>query len=220
MSETSASVGKVLEHIAQLLELKGENPFKIRAYTNAARALESLSEPIENIVAEGRLGEIEGIGKAITEKVTELVTTGKLAYYEELKGSFPEEIFELFELQGLGAKKIKALHDQLGVSSVEDLERVCKEGKQRSCPDSARRRKPSCSRQSRIIASTPAAFASTWWRCWPSNSSPISAPMRPSGRSARGELSTTQGDDRRPRHPGLLEATGGGFGIFHPPSVG
>lgn len=129
MSETPAHVGEVLEHIAQLLELKGENPFKIRAYTNAARALESLSEPIETIVKEERLGEIEGIGKAITEKVTELVTTGKLEYYEELKGSFPEGIFELFELQGLGAKKIKALHDQLGVSSVEDLERVCKEGK-------------------------------------------------------------------------------------------
>jgi DNA polymerase (family 10) len=129
MSETLAHVGEILEHIAQLLELKGENPFKIRAYTNAARALESLSEPIETIVNEGRLGSIEGIGKAITEKVTELVTTGKLDYYEELKGSFPEGIFELFELQGLGAKKIKALHDQLGVSSVEDLERVCKEGK-------------------------------------------------------------------------------------------
>ena len=129
MSETPAHVGEILEHIAQLLELKGENPFKIRAYTNAARALESLSEPIETLVNEGRLGEIEGIGKAITDKVTELVTTGRLAYYEELKGSFPEGIFELFELQGLGAKKIKALHDQLGVSSVEDLERVCKQGK-------------------------------------------------------------------------------------------
>lgn len=129
MSETPAHVGEILEHIAQLLELKGENPFKIRAYTNAARALESLSEPIETLVAEGRLGEIEGIGKAITEKVTELVTTGRLKYYEELKGSFPEGLFELFELQGLGAKKIKALHDQLGVSSVEDLEKACKEGK-------------------------------------------------------------------------------------------
>ena len=129
MSETPTHVGEILEHIAQLLELKGENPFKIRAYTNAARALESLSEPIETIVNEGRLGSIEGIGKAITEKVTELVTTGKLPYYEELNASFPDGIFELFELQGLGAKKIKALHDQLGVSSVEDLERVCKEGK-------------------------------------------------------------------------------------------
>jgi DNA polymerase (family 10) len=129
MSQSAVDVGEILEQIAQLLELKGENPFKIRAYTNAARALESLSEPIEKIVAEGRLGSIEGIGKAINEKVTELVTTGRLEYYEELKASFPEGIFELFELQGLGAKKIKALQDQLGVSSIEDLERVCAEGK-------------------------------------------------------------------------------------------
>ena len=129
MSQSAADVGEVLEQIAQLLELKGENPFKIRAYTNAARALESLSEPLEKLVAEERLDSIEGIGKAITDKVTELVTTGRLPYYEELKASFPEGIFELFELQGLGAKKIKALHDQLGVSSVEDLEKVCQEGK-------------------------------------------------------------------------------------------
>ena len=129
MSQSAADVGEILEQIAQLLELKGENPFKIRAYTNAARALESLSEPLATIVAEERLGEIEGIGKAITEKVTELVTTGKLEYYEELKRSFPEGIFELFELQGLGAKKIKALHDQLGVSSLADLEKVCADGK-------------------------------------------------------------------------------------------
>ena len=129
MSQSAVEVGEILEQIAQLLELKGENPFKIRAYTNAARALESLSEPLETLVAEERLGEIEGIGKAITGKVTELVTTGRLAYYEELKDSFPPGIFELFELQGLGAKKIKALHDQLGVSSLVDLERVCTEGK-------------------------------------------------------------------------------------------
>ena len=129
MSQSAADVGEILEQIAQLLELKGENLFKIRAYTNAARALESLSEPLATIVAEERLGEIEGIGKAITEKVAELVTTGKLEYYEELKRSFPEGIFELFELQGLGAKKIKALHDQLGVSSLADLEKVCADGK-------------------------------------------------------------------------------------------
>ncbi len=129
MPDSSVDVGDILEHIAQLLELKGENPFKIRAYTNAARALESLSEPIGTLIEEGRLGTIEGIGKAITEKVTELVTTGRLPYYEELKSSFPEGIFELFELQGLGAKKIKALYEQLGVSSLTELERVCEEGR-------------------------------------------------------------------------------------------
>lgn len=124
----SADVGSLLEEIALLLELKGENPFKIRAYTKAARALETLPESLEKIVADERLEEIDGIGKAIAEKITILVTTGKLPYLEALRGEFPATIFELFELQGLGAKKIKLLHDQIGVDSVAKLKAVCEDG--------------------------------------------------------------------------------------------
>lgn len=120
---------EILDHLAQLLELRGENSFKIRAYQRAARALETLSEPLEQLVEEGRLGEVEGIGKAIEEKVTELVTMGKLPYYDELVASFPATLFELFELQGLGAKKIKILHETLGVNSIADLQTVCESGK-------------------------------------------------------------------------------------------
>jgi DNA polymerase (family X) len=72
-------VAAVLNDIAVLLELKGENPFKSRAYVNAARALESVGEPLEKIIADGRLGEIKGVGEALQKKITELVTTGKLA---------------------------------------------------------------------------------------------------------------------------------------------
>src|SRR5260370_34632538 len=91
----------LLETIAQLLELKGENVFKIRAYTNAARALETYSGDLVTAAAENRLGDISGIGKAIAEKVTELIATGTLPYYENLKAGFPPGVFELFELQGL-----------------------------------------------------------------------------------------------------------------------
>src|SRR2546422_5021737 len=77
-------VAEILVNIARLLELKGENPFKSRAYLNAARALESLSEPLDKVVAEERLSEVEGIGESIQKKICELLTTGKLAYYEEL----------------------------------------------------------------------------------------------------------------------------------------
>ena len=122
-------VVEVLDHLAQLLELRGENLFKIRAYQRAARALETVSEPLELLVKERRLGTVEGIGKAIEEKVTELVTTGKLSSYEELVASFPATLFELFELQGLGAKKIKVLYDELGVSSIADLKAACESGK-------------------------------------------------------------------------------------------
>lgn len=127
-------VASVLESIGRLLELKGENPFKIRAYTNAARALDTIPEDLTKLVEEERLEEVDGIGKAIAEKITTLVRTGKLEYYDKLRDEFPPEIFVLFELQGLGAKKIKALYDTLGVSSITKLERECKAGKVGALP--------------------------------------------------------------------------------------
>lgn len=131
---TKEEIAGVLENIARLLELKGENPFKIRAYTNAARAMETLPEDPAKLVAEERLVEVEGIGKAIAEKIAEMVETGKLAFYDELRGEFPADIMDLFELQGLGAKKIKALHQELGVDSITALETVCKAGKVAGLP--------------------------------------------------------------------------------------
>ncbi len=122
-------VAEVLAEIGTLLELKGENPFKTRAYANAARTIEGLSEPLEKIVAENRLGEIKGIGEALTKKITELVTTGKLKYYDELKASIPPGLIELLEIPGLGPKKIEALNQKLGVDSVEKLETACQAGK-------------------------------------------------------------------------------------------
>jgi DNA polymerase (family X) len=122
-------VAEVLVEIGTLLELKGENPFKTRAYTNAARTIESLSEPLAKIIAEGRLGEIKGIGEALTKKITELVTTGKLAYYEELKASIPPGLVAMLDIPGLGPKKIQALNKTLGINSVEKLEAACKDGK-------------------------------------------------------------------------------------------
>ncbi|PYK29108.1 MAG: DNA polymerase/3'-5' exonuclease PolX [Verrucomicrobia bacterium] len=119
----------VLMDIATLLELKGENPFKTRAYQNAARAISTLDEPLEKLIAENRLAEVQGIGDAINKKVIELVTTGKLAYYEELKASIPAGFREMLTIPGLGPKKIKALHDHLKIDTVEKLEQACKEGK-------------------------------------------------------------------------------------------
>jgi DNA polymerase (family 10) len=131
---TTDDIADIFERIARLLELKGENPFKIRAYTNAARALETLSEDLGKLVEEERLEEVDGIGKAIAEKITTLVRTGRLEYYDKLREEFPQEIFLLFELQGLGAKKIKALYDQLGVSSLTKLERALDSGKVAELP--------------------------------------------------------------------------------------
>jgi DNA polymerase (family 10) len=122
-------VAEILVSIGTLLELKGENPFKTRAYANAARTIETLNEPLAKVVAENRLGEIKGIGDALQKKITELVTTGKLAYYDELKSSVPAGLVAMLEIPGLGPKKIKALNDELGIESVEQLEQACKENK-------------------------------------------------------------------------------------------
>lgn len=122
-------VADVLIEIGTLLELKGENPFKTRAYTNAARAIEGLNEPLAKMVAEKRLGDIKGIGEALEKKITELVETGKLAYFDQLKASVPAEMVELLEIPGLGPKKIQVLHQKLGVDSVTKLEMVCRAGK-------------------------------------------------------------------------------------------
>ena len=122
-------VAAILAETGTLLELKGENPFKTRAYANAARAMENLGEPLEKIVAEKRLGEINGIGEALERKITELVETGKLAYYDELKASIPPGLIEMLEIPGLGPKKIQALSQKLGVDSVEKLEAACQSGK-------------------------------------------------------------------------------------------
>ena len=121
-------VAEILVEIGTLLELKGENPFKTRAYANAARTIESLNEPLAKIVAEKRLGDIKGIGEALEQKITELVETGKLKYYEELKASIPPGLIEMLEISGLGPKKIQALDQKLGIDSVEKLETACKKG--------------------------------------------------------------------------------------------
>lgn len=122
-------VAEVLVEIGTLLELKGENPFKTRAYFNGARTIESLNEPLAKVVAEKRLGELKGIGEALQQKITELVETGKLKYYEELKASIPPGLVELLDIPSLGPKKIQALQKKLGVDSIEKLEAACKAGK-------------------------------------------------------------------------------------------
>ena len=124
-----AQIADILTEIGTLLELKGENPFKTRAYANGARALEALSEPLDQLIASGKLGEVKGIGEALLKKITELATTGKLAYYDELKASMPAGLFEMLQIPGVGPKKVKALHDKLGIKSVDELEAACKAGK-------------------------------------------------------------------------------------------
>lgn len=126
---TKSQIAQVLEEIATLLELKDENPFKIRAYANAARSLETFGGNLSDLQDEEALAKIPGIGKAIAAKVKELAGSGELKYLDELRAEFPAAILELFSISGLGAKKIKALYEQLQISSIEQLRAACESGK-------------------------------------------------------------------------------------------
>lgn len=123
------AIAEILNEIGILLELKDENLFKVRAYHAGARALEALEEDLDTVIAEDRLQGIKGIGEALAKKITELHATGRLEYFEKLKASIPPGLVEMLEIPGLGAKKIKALHEQLGTRSIADLTRACAEGR-------------------------------------------------------------------------------------------
>lgn len=118
-------IARIFEEIAVLLELKAENPFKIRAYQNAARSLLNLDQDLQTAVKEEKLTELEGIGKDLALKITTLVTTGHLPYYEDLKKNTPPGLLEMMHVHGLGGKKIKALYDKLGIDSIAALKEAC-----------------------------------------------------------------------------------------------
>ena len=130
----NSEIAKVFQDIADLLELKGENLFKIRAYQRVVRSIEHLPVEVEQLVAEDRLQEVPGAGEAITKKITELVTTGKLDYYEKLKAEFPEGISPLLDVPGIGPKTAMLLSSELGISSVDELETAISSGKVASLP--------------------------------------------------------------------------------------
>jgi DNA polymerase (family 10) len=118
-------VAAVLDEIGTLLELQGENPFRCQAYYKAARALDQLESNLADVVAEGKLAEVPGIGETLKEKITSLVTTGQLAFYDELKAKTPPGLVTMLRLPGIGPKKIKALYDQLGIDDFGKLQAAC-----------------------------------------------------------------------------------------------
>ncbi len=131
---TRENMAEVLDEIALLLELKDENPFKIRAYRNGAETVRNFDGDIVQLAIDNELTGIKGIGEALRDKLHELASTGTLEFHQKLRAEFPEGLSELFELQGLGPKKVKVLHQSLGVGSLADLKVACSEGKVAGLP--------------------------------------------------------------------------------------
>jgi len=122
-------IAGIFEEVATLLELRGDNPFRVRAYANAARIIESLQEDLATLAAENRLTEIKGIGTDLAAKITDMLTTDRLRFHDELKASFPPGLLDLLKIPGFGPKKTKAVYDKLKVDSLDKLEAACQAGK-------------------------------------------------------------------------------------------
>lgn len=121
-------VAAALDEIGTLLDLKGENGFRTRAYHAAARAVQQLDGDLKQLVAEKKLGDARGLGDAMVDKITTLVTTGKLKYLDDLRASVPPGLVEMLRLPGLGPKKAKALYDELGLDTIAKLQAACDTG--------------------------------------------------------------------------------------------
>jgi len=118
-------VAVILDEIGTLLELQGENSFRCLAYKNAARAIEQMEGALGTAIEAGKLGEIRGIGETLQEKITTLAKTGHLPFYEDLRAKVPAGLLDMLRIPGLGPKKAKVLHDELGIKSIEELKKAC-----------------------------------------------------------------------------------------------
>jgi DNA polymerase (family 10) len=122
-------VARILEEMAAMLELKGENPFKIRAYENAARAVLAFSGDLSEAVSSGQLRQVPGIGAGLFAAIRTIVTTGSLPAHEELRRDVPPGLRECLRVPGLGARKARQLHAAIGIDSLAALEKACLEGR-------------------------------------------------------------------------------------------
>ncbi len=125
----NSEISRIFRDIANILEIKGDIIFKIRAYERAAHNIEGLGEDIADYAQQGRLREIPGIGVDLADKIKEFIDTGKIQAYEELKNTIPQGVLELLSIPGVGPKTAKLLFDKLEVQNIPDLEKVVKEGR-------------------------------------------------------------------------------------------
>lgn len=128
-------IAKLFQEIAKILEIKGDNPFRVRAYQKAAQNIENLTAELQTILKEGKkLDSIPGIGKDLSEKIKTIIQTNSLPQYEELKKSIPPGLLELMQIPDLGPKTIKLLYNKLNIASIQDLENAALNNKLQTLP--------------------------------------------------------------------------------------
>src|SRR5579863_2133880 len=116
-----AEVTRILDEVGDLLELRGGNPFEVRAYQNAARAIGQVDDDLDELVRSGAIARVPGLGKTLLQRVTELVTTGNMAFHQELLAEIPPGLREMLKIPGLGPKRIRQIHETLNISTLAEL---------------------------------------------------------------------------------------------------
>ena len=127
-------IAEIFRDIAQILEIKGENHFRIRAYERAGQSIDSFPDDIELLAKEDKLKDIPGIGKDLEEKMREIISTGRLKYLDELKKEIPEGLLQMLDVPGIGPKTAKVLYEKLDIQDIVMLERMAHAGKIRELP--------------------------------------------------------------------------------------
>jgi DNA polymerase (family 10) len=134
---TNREIADVFRRLADLLELRDENPFKLRSYRMAAETIEDTPTPLLELIASGgeaRLRELPGIGEAISKKIVELLDTGTFRLYEEVKAEIPETVLDLLKVEGIGSKTLQILYRQFHITSLEDFAKFVEGGGLNSVP--------------------------------------------------------------------------------------
>ncbi|MCX5779690.1 MAG: helix-hairpin-helix domain-containing protein, partial [Firmicutes bacterium] len=131
---TNREIARILDHIADILQFKDDNPFKVKAYRQAANSIYHLDEDIHYLYEKGRLDEIPGVGKAIKAKIEEMVEKGNSEYYDRLLTQVPTGLQDMLSIPGVGFKTVKALHEMLGITNRDELLQAAQDKKIRALP--------------------------------------------------------------------------------------
>jgi len=167
-------VADALDEIGTLLEIKGESSFRSNAYHNGARILRQLEGNLGELIEQKKLGDIRGIGDTLLDKITTLVSTGSLPFLDNLKTEIPAGVVAMLHLPGIGAKKVKALFEELKIDSIEKLQAACNAGEVAKLKGFGRRRSPRSSKGFSSWARSASEFASIWRRASQPSCSPTS----------------------------------------------
>jgi DNA polymerase (family 10) len=175
----NSDVTEIFDRIADLLDIKGDNPFRIRAYRDAARTMEELSRNVADMAESGEdLSELPRIGKDLAAKIQEIVDTGSLSFLERLEAEVPAGLVEILRISGLGPRKVHALHQKLGIETLAELKEAVVRKKIRLLEGSGE--KPSRISRENLNGSPVANVASSWPPQWksPGRCSVTSKPSR------------------------------------------